>query len=469
MATLPSDRYQKATDMGMDLENWIAGEPISVVPDNLLKKSERWLRRHARGVIASLLLLGLTAAALLWATVAIVGEKTKVDNLNNNLIAEQNKTKESRDVSSFVFDEVVGYIFDDELSDLPDSYEVRKRTLEMAVSKLDHPEDGWVTKYPDDWNLKLDLLRLLTRLANLEKDIEPEEAFRNWQKTEDLIQEATKVSDSKLERTNWLLAEADQKSYFADYHIHNSDFEAAEKASNAVGEAIKKYEKIHGNTNEIRLLVSRSMLQNAMILELRGELIGALKKAEESVAFLETWLADKLATDDITKAIAASDNISYQDLLVYLLARNHHGNLLAKLDRKSEYEKSLSKTLGICEKFVQVPNARRDTIEFAFDCLRNLHSLALEQNKISDATRFYLEAESWFERGQEFNELRVIMTEFSMDAALNLKDSDPGISTRALSQATDLLKQFTTENEAIGDLKRRHVQLVDKLNTPVEK
>jgi serine/threonine protein kinase len=468
MATLPSDRYQKATDMGMDLENWIAGEPISVVPDTLLKKSERWLRRHARGVIASLLLLGLTAAALLWATVAILGEKTKVDNLNNNLIAEQKKTKESRDVSSFVFDEVVGYIFDDALFGVPDSYEVRKRTLQLAVNKLGDPETGYVAKYPEDWNLKLDLLRLLTRLANLEKEIEPEEALSNWQKAEKLVRDASEVNDSKLERTNWLLAEADQKLYFADFYIQTKDYELAQKVNSSVDGLINRYEEIHGKTDDIQLLISRAMLQNALILECRGDLDEALKKTEQTVGTIERWIGEILTAEDFTKLSDGFDELFYQDVLVYLMARSQSSSLLAKLDKKTEFEKSLLKSLTICEKLVEVPNARRDTIEIAFGCLESLLLESIEQNKFSDTIRFYQSAQAWFERGKEFKEFQIRMVEFSMVVAENVQTFDSDVAKRAMSNTAELLKSFVEETEEVNRLRQRHAQLVGQLSKTLE-
>ncbi|TWU03087.1 serine/threonine-protein kinase [Neorhodopirellula pilleata] len=47
------DRYQSARDLARDIENYLADDPISVVPETALRRAGRWTRKH-RGVTATI-------------------------------------------------------------------------------------------------------------------------------------------------------------------------------------------------------------------------------------------------------------------------------------------------------------------------------------------------------------------------------------------------------------------------------
>src|SRR5262245_31310819 len=46
MAFEPEQRYQSARELALDLEHWIADEPVSAYPEQRLQKLARWMRRH---------------------------------------------------------------------------------------------------------------------------------------------------------------------------------------------------------------------------------------------------------------------------------------------------------------------------------------------------------------------------------------------------------------------------------------
>ncbi len=69
MALRPKDRYAGPLEMASDIENWLADEPVSVLPEGRTSQLARWSRRH-RG-IALALAAGL-AASLLIAVVSAI-------------------------------------------------------------------------------------------------------------------------------------------------------------------------------------------------------------------------------------------------------------------------------------------------------------------------------------------------------------------------------------------------------------
>ena len=46
MAFEPANRYQSARELALDLEHWMADEPVAAYPERRLQRLSRWLRRH---------------------------------------------------------------------------------------------------------------------------------------------------------------------------------------------------------------------------------------------------------------------------------------------------------------------------------------------------------------------------------------------------------------------------------------
>ena len=123
MKTRPEDRYENATALADDLENWLADEPVSVAPEGVLKKSERWLRRNSKGVVASL--IGLTATTLLLAV------------FSQLLWKAERQARDSRNIASSVLDDTVGYVIDDVLSGIPNTDDKRIKILEGVIESVE--------------------------------------------------------------------------------------------------------------------------------------------------------------------------------------------------------------------------------------------------------------------------------------------------------------------------------------------
>ena len=64
MAFEPANRYQSARELALDLEHWIADEPVAAYPERRLQRLSRWLRRHRSWTYAgAAALVGITAVA----------------------------------------------------------------------------------------------------------------------------------------------------------------------------------------------------------------------------------------------------------------------------------------------------------------------------------------------------------------------------------------------------------------------
>lgn len=62
MSVRPTDRYSTALALAADLEQWLAGEPVTAWPEPLLLQMRRWMRR--RSTLVAVAVVGLIAAAV---------------------------------------------------------------------------------------------------------------------------------------------------------------------------------------------------------------------------------------------------------------------------------------------------------------------------------------------------------------------------------------------------------------------
>lgn len=64
LALDPANRYQTATEMGVDLENWMADEPVGAFPEPITARCRRWMRRHKSVVGSAAIALASIMAVL---------------------------------------------------------------------------------------------------------------------------------------------------------------------------------------------------------------------------------------------------------------------------------------------------------------------------------------------------------------------------------------------------------------------
>jgi hypothetical protein len=424
--------------MGMDLENWIAGEPISVVPDTLLKKSERWLRRHARGVIASLLLLGLTAAALLWATTFSLKKSYDLNIANTNLLAQQKVTKASRDALSTVLDDVVGSIFDDQMSQIPDIDKSRIKMLKAAIDEM----QKFVDKYPDDWDLKLDVVRLLTRLGHLQSETDPMGASETFNRSSEFIAQAKDVPNEKIRRSNWLGSAIDSEYYRGAFLLETKkDDQAAMQANQVCFELAEELVKHEGRDEGNHGVMCRLHSQKALILQHQDRFDEALVHADLGVEAMSGFFGGRFLQEELSKERVKE--IDYADILLYMIALDQRCTVLKNLNRRSEYSKSLRDLLRCCQIAEQIPTAQRDARVYGTKTLGELYRIAISDHDASAAQRYYEQALEGIEKGIDDSTVVQVAMMFETDRATLLAPMDIDKAIEAISKAQEYLDELT--------------------------
>ncbi|MFN9915867.1 MAG: hypothetical protein ACK53L_24965, partial [Pirellulaceae bacterium] len=107
-----------------------------------------------------------------------------------------------------------------------------------------------IEQNPDDTELKLDLIRLLTRLAKLEgENGKSEEAIKHWQRADELLKETEDKSDQVF-KDNWIKTFCD-KSYYHSSELLNQGL--VDQADPLIAEACAIAERYKASVKADRL------------------------------------------------------------------------------------------------------------------------------------------------------------------------------------------------------------------------
>lgn len=373
MATEPNDRYQRAETLAQDLENWIAGEPVTALPDGLMRKTERWLKRNARSAIIGLTILSLGVAGLTWANLAIR--------------EQERKTQQSRAFASEILD---GFAddFDTSLAQFPDTEERRLQVLKKNVEGV----EAYAKSNPDDYNSRIDLTRLLTRLARVEGKLKSDQAISHFDQATKLIQSSVTAPIPAQDRINWEIAEGDLSYYYADHLLGNGKLEeayAVNKVARTIGEKLHRPEP---NNPSYAVPHQRSLMQFGQILEKDGKVQEAAQAYRDGNDSLKPFVDQyrEMATPD--SGFLDSDNGEGGVVLYYMLGRVIEARFAAKQNDQKTAEANWIDALGTARLALKFENGQNDGSNFELVCLNELHQMMLQSNRFDEATKYYEES-----------------------------------------------------------------------------
>ncbi len=125
MAHQPGDRYPGARALAEDVERYLADEPVAALPDPIVTRAWRWVRRHRTATVSAVAALAVAVIALALG-VALLGE-ANAQIRDQERVAREN-LDESRRVVSAMFQRVVP-----QLTGQPGMDETRREVLETAL------------------------------------------------------------------------------------------------------------------------------------------------------------------------------------------------------------------------------------------------------------------------------------------------------------------------------------------------
>ncbi|MFM8571908.1 MAG: hypothetical protein ACKOAU_09955, partial [Pirellula sp.] len=457
MASKPEDRYQKSGQMAADLENYIAGEPVVALPENFLRKTERFLRKHARGVIASLLALSLAVLGLTWANLVITGQKntiamrnSELANQNKIIQGEREKTERSRDFIASILDDLIGYLFDNSLSQVPGGETVRFMLLERNADAV----EKYIQENPDDTELKIDLIRLLTRLAKLQQDQQTQESIEKankiWDRIDQLLQE-TKATNDETFQLNWKKVFCDKAYYQVGQYVRQGK---TTEANSILRDAFAYAKEIVGESNDRNLEFSAT---HAGLYRRQSALFDASENWEQAAAetqkgrdillpFVEEYLSTPTAETTQGEMISETE-LNSGILGNFLLMSGDLADYQTLSGRLDQARQIASVALGACGLAPRVLNAELDGLIQSGANYRRLHRIALLQKDFESANGFYAKAREFFDRNRMNPYVLHAWLFIESDRARGLAGTDLNKAAASLDEAIRLFQAIQNDPE----------------------
>ena len=378
MAAQPEERYQKSGQMAADLENFIAGEPVVALPENVLRKTERFLRKHARAVIASLLGLSLATVGLALANRIITN---KNEQLNN-----------SRAVSTKIMEDLVGGLTDNRLSQIPEANKARLRILKEIATDV----DDLIRQNPDDNELKLNYVNVLIRLGKLQGDLgEKQEAIERLERAHETLDQTKNVSDPVFSE-NWKKTFCDKSYYHATELIKQKFIDQADPiVEEAISIAEQYSDSIKSNaekTKDFSVFFARLYRQRASIHVMRGNWQQALVETIKAKDILQPSIEgplSKLTSESKPLDLTTEEGKEiFEALAYYLLFCGDQGDYETVSEKYEDAERPFLKALDVA-KILSKTELPADGILQTVNNLRKLHRLALITEDDRKADNYY--------------------------------------------------------------------------------
>ena len=95
MALEPQDRYSTARALAEDIERWLADEPVEALPESVLRRIQRWTRRHRGFTLATAVGLSLVSAISGIAYVAVSSERDEARKQRDRAIVSEEEAQKS--------------------------------------------------------------------------------------------------------------------------------------------------------------------------------------------------------------------------------------------------------------------------------------------------------------------------------------------------------------------------------------
>jgi serine/threonine-protein kinase len=209
MAFRPEQRYQSARELALDLEHWIADEPVAASPDRRLQKLSRWLRRHRTWTYAA-------AAALVGITVVATVAVVVVEGSRRSEAEARKEAEANFNMAQQAVEEYLTNVSENTLLKEQDSLDIGSLRKDLLQTALKYYEQ-FVNQRSHDPQLRKDLANAHYRVGEIAKEIDsPTEALRAYRSAlslwDQLVKEDPESPELQYGRALTFLAMAGQQS-----------------------------------------------------------------------------------------------------------------------------------------------------------------------------------------------------------------------------------------------------------------
>jgi serine/threonine-protein kinase len=211
MAFQPAQRYQSARELALDLEHWVADEPVTAAPEGPLQKVARWLRRHRSWTYAA-------AAALLGITLVATFAVFVVDRARRGEESARKEAEGNFKLAQQAVDNYLTNVSENTLFKEQDTLDIRDLRRDLLQSALPFYKQ-FLQQRSHDPQLREQLANAYFRLGEITRVIgTSQEAIEHYRLAQDLWEPLSRDQPDHLEFQHRL---AD--CYFAMGKLRESD------------------------------------------------------------------------------------------------------------------------------------------------------------------------------------------------------------------------------------------------------
>lgn len=276
MARDPKHRYPSVRDLAIDIERFLADEPVSSMKESLTARIFRWIRKHPTATAAAV--SGILVAAFgLMVFSSIIGRKNQLLSFANEQLDERNQElrssleresdarkeavanlKVAKDQSRLALSTLQGVVTDIQsaVRDMPGSNRIRSRLLNTSLAQLQRVASDYVSRSEVDES--------------------------TWVALQEL-------GDVVLEFGNDPNPQTNQES--SDSETPTSALQLARSLSDRCLAIAKELEAKDPADELAQLRIAHTLSQRALVLERMGELREAINALKEATEFQEPSLS----------------------------------------------------------------------------------------------------------------------------------------------------------------------------------
>ncbi len=281
MARQPEERYATPLELAVDLEHWLAGEPVSAWREPWAQRMRRWLGRHRT-------LMTAAAATSLVATVSLAIATGRLAEANRQAEIARQAEREAKDLAERNFKQahdVVKHLtgVSTELLREPGTYRLRKKLLEEALRYY----QGFLQRRGDDPDLQIEVADAYWEVAGIKREL----GFKN-----DALEAFLRAHDVWVKLVEAYPAETRFKNRLA--YIYN-EVGAVQLETGKLAEALQSYEKARDLFEELaRANPEDRFLRCNLALSYHG--IAALQKEPDAAlrAYQRVYAIQKKLVND---------------------------------------------------------------------------------------------------------------------------------------------------------------------------
>lgn len=381
MAAQREDRYQKASDLAEDIDRWIAGDPVSAYPEGILRRMERWGRKHLTALASGIVLLTGLTLGLAWMNQRVRAERDQAR-------ASEERAIDSRKLASRAIESVVEKIGDNYLAQIPGMEEKRHEMLEQVIAEITE----LLKTRPEDHAVKGDLVRTTLRLANIDRlqgayptAIDHYRSILHWIES---VPMEYRNKDPEI-RDEWDAYECSAYYYLCEIINRTEGSQAAVALNRKIAPLAEAYMMRNRGILPPTIAYARSQVQFADIQFDEGEIATAKTVVVKALRALEPLVSSKRGASNGEVADDPTNQELAAGLMFYTTAVLLHGRCMI-IERDFEgalkqYDEA-SRTAMRIRGFEIGLASGTNLLARAY---REMHLVYLKQGKTADANSIY--------------------------------------------------------------------------------